>query len=156
MKQHKSAKHYLLEALLPFTESNLKLAFKPSLFFKDLEKLHNLNQLAAQTAYYRAQKSGFITLDDQGIPQLTKKGLDTLKPFQAKRLNHARLMVIFDIPEDERWKRRQLRAVLREFSFKQVQQSVWISELDSAEYVKEQIAALELAKHVRLFEALPL
>lgn len=156
MGKYKSTKHYILEALIPFSEPNMKLAFKPKLFFNDLDRLHAATEKAARNAFHRARKEGLIEVDDQGIPRLTNKGLNALQPFQAKQFSGGQLMVIFDIPESERWKRRQLRATLREFSFKQIQQSVWISDLDCAEYIKDQVKNLNLSKNVRIYEASPL
>jgi CRISPR-associated endonuclease Cas2 len=46
-------------------------------------------------------------------------------------------MVIFDIPESERYLRQKLRALLRELKFTFVQQSVWKTNYDVSQYLKE-------------------
>jgi CRISPR-associated endonuclease Cas2 len=46
-------------------------------------------------------------------------------------------MVIFDIPASERYLRQKLRALLRELKFTFVQQSVWKTNYDVSQYLKE-------------------
>ena len=61
-------------------------------------------------------------------------------------------MVIFDIPEVNKYKRQQLRLLLKQLEFKQVQKSVWVSQKDSREYLNAEIKRLNLNKDVLLFE----
>lgn len=153
-KKYSSATHYVLSSLIPYTESNLKLTFAPSRFFRDLDKLDFAKEKSLQNAYYRAVRRELIEIDDQGIPRLTTKGLKKLNFFEPKLLGkNARLLLIFDIPEGERWKRDRLRIVLREFSFKQVQKSVWETEYDCREYLHAEIKNNQLQDYVVLYEA---
>lgn len=154
--KYKSTTHYLLAALIPYSEANLKLVFVPRAFFADLAKLDNIKQATLRSAYGRAIQQGLIEIDDHGVPRLTSKGQRKVRPYRSRKLKDAKLMVIFDIPEVDRWKRRQLRALLRELSFKQEQKSVWTTVLDHREYLKSEVAELGLEKSVRIFECRPL
>jgi hypothetical protein len=118
-KKYKSTTYYILSGLIPYTEANLKLSFKPSAFFSDLEKLEKVNasQKSIKSAYYRAIKHGLIKQDGTGNPTLTKKGLKKVREYKPSKLKGSSLMVIFDIPENERYKRDRLRILLRELSF---------------------------------------
>lgn len=154
-KKYKSHAHYILSALLPYTEANIKLSFKPSAFFNDLEKLDQVkaNKKSLQTTYYRLIKRGLIVIDDTGMPRLTKKGIDQVKPYKTKKLKGSSLMVIFDIPEQESFKRRRLRTLLKELSFKQVQKSVWESRFDHRDYLRAEIEKMQLQEYVKVYES---
>ena len=156
-KKYRSATHYILSGLVPYTEANLKLSFIPTRFFYDLEKLDKVksSKKAMRTAYYRAIKSGLIELDDQKIPRLTAKGKRKTKQFKAKYLGkNARLLLIFDIAEEDRWKRDRLRLFLKELSFTQVQKSVWECQYDYREYLRTEIEEIGLRQNVVVYEAL--
>lgn len=130
------------------------LTFKPNKFFDELEKRDNRGRQTYQNAFSRAKKKGLIKLGHDNVPRLTDKGMAKIRPFIAKKLGKdARLMIVFDIPEDERHKRRQLRLLLKELSFKQVQKSVWVSEFDHKQYLKAAIKEYKLVGHVKIFEA---
>lgn len=151
-----SALKYILEAFIPYTDANIKLAFKPAWFFRDLERIDRNRRYKKETlkkAYYKAVKANLIELDDKGVPRLTTKGQVYLKPFRPKRLKGSKLMVIFDIPEVQRSKRNHLRLLLVELKFKQVQKSVWVSDYDSREYLQEEIRVYKLAQYVEIYEA---
>ncbi|MBW3568628.1 CRISPR-associated endonuclease Cas2 [Candidatus Parcubacteria bacterium] len=155
-KKYRSPLHYILAGLIPYTEANVKLTFKPNQFFNDLEKLDRIkiNKKAIRSTYYRAVKNGLIEFSANGKnPRLTNKGQSKLMPFSPEKLENSSLMVIFDIPEKDRSKRRQLRILLRELAFSQVQKSVWISTFDSREYLKSEIKQNKLENFVQVFEA---
>jgi CRISPR-associated endonuclease Cas2 len=153
-KLPKTTLEYLLLALVPYTEPNLKLAFRPSMFFNDLEKIARINKRTLQSAYTRAQKAGLIEFDEQRIPRLTTKGARRVQRFSAKHLGkHARLMVIFDIPEDESWKRQRLRRLLRELDFQQIQKSVWASEYDHRELLLAEVKEYRLESYIQIYES---
>ena len=146
--------HYILSSLIPYTESNIKLAFKPSLFFNDLEKLDRIksSKKALKSAYYRAIRQKLILVDEKGIPRLTDKGLREARPYKPEKLKSSKLMIIFNIPEGERFKRRRLRMLLRELSFHQIQKSVWESRYDHREYLRAEISDMNLQEYVKVYE----
>lgn len=162
-----SALKYILESLIPYTEANIKLSFKPSLFFKDLEsierqrhwlkhKQNNQRQFKRQTLrnqFYNARVQGLIVFDEYNIPRLTSKGRELIRPYRPQKLGHgAQLMIIFDIPEAERGKRQHLRLLLKELGFKKVQQSVWTSQHDHRDYIKSEVRMLGLKDCVQVYE----
>lgn len=151
-----SALIFILKSLIPYTEPNLMLAFKPSLFFAELEKISRYKRRALEAALYKAQKQQLIEKrleQNQNIMRLTELGQKTVRPFVAKQLdNNAKLMVIFDIPEDMAITRARLRRVLRNWSFEVVQKSVWITSYDHRQSVSELVKELEIEPYVQLFE----
>ncbi|MBW3568955.1 hypothetical protein KY385_02385 [Candidatus Parcubacteria bacterium] len=154
-KKYRSSTRYILSGLIPYTEANVKLSFKPSAFFNDLEKLDRVysNKKALQNAYYRSIKKGLVELSDDGIPRLTDKGRRRIREYEPKKIKNGKLMVVFDIPEAQRLNRNRLRTLLKELDFKQVQKSVWISNNDSREYLKLEIKQNKLENFVEVFEA---
>lgn len=145
---------YILKGLIPYTDPNLKLTFKPHLFFADLEKIHNKKAKVTRSAYYRAIKRGLIYIDN-GNPRLSDKAIARLKVYEPKKLKNARLMVIFDIPENSRSDRDRLRALLRECRFRMVQKSVWMTEYDCLEYIKMELKEKNLDRYVAVYESRP-
>ncbi len=157
MKKLSPATKYMLEALLPYTDANLKLVFKPSAFFYELSKRDNHKNGAYKSAFYRAIKQGLVVMDDCGVPRLTEKarrGVELYKP--TKLGKGADLVVIFDIAESDRGKRDHLRALLRELSFVKVQQSVWTSQYDHRALLRAEIAEHNLQDNVIIYEAVQL
>ncbi len=132
----------------------MSLVFKPALFFKELEKKSHKSERTLRSSYYRAINKGLIELDDRNIPRLTARGRKAIHPYQPNKLNKSvYLLVIFDIPENERSKRSHLRALLRELSFTKVQQSVWVSKYDHRDYLAAEIAEYNMEEYVHLYEA---
>lgn len=152
--RHKSAIGYVLSALMPYTEANLRLTFKPHTFFNELEKISKLKDKTLRSAYYRAQEQGYLTVDARNRPVPTKKGEQYVRRFNPKRLgDNAFLMVMFDIPEGESWKRQHLRRTLQDLHFQQIQKSVWATEYDYRAVLKEEIDDLGMQPYVEIFEA---
>jgi len=159
----------MLEALIPYTKANLKLSFKPNSFFNELERIdrqkawqkqkanqqHTYKKENLRNAFYRAKAKGFIVMDEAGNPRLTDLGRKFIQPYMPKKLGKsAKLLIIFDIPEPERYKRRHLRTLLKELKFSKVQQSVWSTSYDHREIIEAEIKALSLQKYVQVYEAL--
>mgnify|MGYP003590405276 CR=1 FL=1 len=162
MKRTKSDKHlphstlkYVLEGLVPYTDANLKLSFKPGLFFADLENISKQkNSISSfKQAYYRAINKGLIVIVD-GIPELTAKGRKKITTFKPSKLDkNTYLMITFDIPESERYKRDRLRTILQTLDFKQTQKSIWVTKLDYYEILKLEIEYSQLESFVKIYEA---
>ena len=156
-RTYRSTTHYILSGLVPYTEANIKLAFKPSAFFNDLERLDQEKRRAGtlRVSYYRAVKQGLVCVDDVGMPQLTKAGLQQLRRYEPRKLKGAAsVLVVFDIPEEERRLRSRLRALLRELRFTQIQQSVWRSEYDVVDYLVEGLRQDGLSEYVEVHESI--
>ncbi len=150
MRRKHSALVHILRALIPYTEENLLLSFSPNRFFNELEKSSGYNKSTLRNTYDRARRDGYI---NKQSPRLTKEGELKIQPFIATRLGgHGKLMVIFDVPEDRANDRRRLRTMLKEWNFRQVQKSVWESDMDYEEPLIDVIAELKLGRYVEIFE----
>ena len=96
-----------------------------------------------------------MCVDDVGMPQLTKAGLQQLRRYEPRKLKGAAsVLVVFDIPEEERRLRSRLRALLRELRFTQIQQSVWRSEYDVVDYLVEGLRQDGLSEYVEVHESI--
>lgn len=150
-----SALEYVLWSLVPYSEPNLKLVFRPNLFFNDLGTISRRKQRTLQNAYYKAVRNGLIDLTDKNQPQLTHTGRIKVQKFKATKLgNNAHLMVIFDIPEAQRKKRQAFRRLLQVLEFEQIQKSVWLSRYDHQVTISEEILNLEIKDYVKAYESL--
>lgn len=152
-KHEKSALTQILLALVPYTRQNLLLTFKPNQFFNELERTSNHSTSTLRVAFSRAKENKFITLENDQV-SLSLKGRQIVQPFIAQKLTgNGQLMVIFDIPEDSADRRRKFRLLLRQLQFKQVQQSVWMSDKDHREIIVDSIKALGLQEWVQMYES---
>ncbi|MEX2006762.1 MAG: hypothetical protein WD877_01100 [Candidatus Saccharimonadales bacterium] len=146
---------YVLIALIPYSKPNMLLSFKPRMFYQELEKISKYKQSTLKKAYYRGVKSGLIEQLDK--PRLSKSGQRKIVPFTASTLgNRASLMVIFDVPETRAAARRSFRTLLRQWGFRQVQKSVWISGYDLRSELIDIIDELNLRDCVEVHESVRL
>lgn len=151
--REKSALTQILLALVPYTEQNLMLAFKPNRFFDELERTSGFSTPTLRVAFSRARKSKLFEIDDDRVV-LSLKGRQIIQPFIAKKLDSGgQLMVIFDIPEDLAGLRRKFRLLLVDLQFKQIQQSVWMSDKDHRKILADSINDLGLDDWVQLYES---
>lgn len=151
MKLSESSK-YIIKDLIPYTDPNLKLVYHPNHFFNELERKSRIKERTLRSAYYRLIKKGLVTIEG-GHPKLTKKGELQAKIYNPTKLEGSTLMVIFDIPENERNLRDHLRLLLKELKFKKVQQSVWVCKYDFREYITAEIKENGLQKYVQVYES---
>lgn len=144
---------FVLKALIPYTQPNLLLAFKPGLFFAELEKISGYKRRYLEEVARRAVEKGLIEQKKNRQLRLTELGRRTALPYVAGTLpDGGRLMVIFDIPEDMATARKQFRRLLIKWGFKQIQKSVWLTNYDHRESVSMAIEELELQGYVELYE----
>lgn len=151
-KPQRSVTHEVLKALIPYTEQNLKLVFKPALFFRDLERITQANRQTLATTLSRAKKRGLVEMENE-TPVLTSAGLHRIEPVLLPPLLNEYLLVAFDIPESRRYARNQFRAYLRSKGFRQLQKSLWISRLDYSQQIYVTAWRLRISKEVRIFRA---
>ena len=150
--KNQSALVFVLKGLIPYTKENLLLSFSPNRFFNELEKVSGYEKNTLKIAYQRAGKSGYTKTSGNRI-RLTNKGLVYVQPFVATKLkNEAQLMIIFDIPEEFAYKRRLLRELLKTWSFRQIQKSVWVSNMDHRGAIKIAANELEIKPFIEIFE----
>jgi len=63
-------------------------------------------------------------------------------------------VVVFDIPEQMSFERRRWRALLRAGGFSKLQQSVWVSELDSYDMVASFVRKVKVGRWINVFQAI--
>jgi len=142
----------VLRGLIPNTEQNVKLAFKPSLFFNDLEQLTQSKRQTIANTLSRAKRQGLVETKD-GIPVLTAKGRAKLGELNQPQLLQGWLLVSFDIPEQRRHDRYELRSYLKRRKFRLIQKSLWASQYDYVDELKDVIAELKIGQYVLVFVA---
>lgn len=151
-KQH-SLTTQLLLALVPYTRQNLLLTFKPNQFFNELERTSRQPVVTIRTTYKRAVRRGLVQVTNNQV-KFSLQARQTVQQFIAPTLpSGAQLMVIFDIPESMAHLRQKFRRVLRLLGFRQVQQSVWLTDKDHREILAETIDELGINDYAQLYEA---
>jgi CRISPR/Cas system-associated endoribonuclease Cas2 len=151
----RTAMRYVLEAFIPFSEANMKLANKPGQFFDELERRDDgrYAKTTIRQAYFEAKRKGLIVMGEDGAPILSEEAERLIHPYTPRKLKGAGVMVVFDIPVAENNKRRWFRLLLKELKFEQVQKSVWMSDIDCFEVLSAGILEQQLEDYVRVFEA---
>lgn len=151
-----SALTAVLNALVPYSRDNLLLSFKPNKFFNELEKNSKYKQSTLKNAYWRAGQRGFIKFENKN-PSLTDAGREKINDYEPKYLGrNASLVLIFDIPEEKRKARQQLRELIKSWDFVQIQKSVWASDKDYRELLIDVVSELRLAGCVEIYEGVRL
>lgn len=104
------------------------------------------------------QKNGLIKIIGQGdsyLVGLTFQGIAALLRVKLRGIDAlpkgSVCMVVFDVPEKKRIIRRQLCRLLEEVGFIRIQRSVWVSQLDAAELLKEFFLAKNIIRWIRIY-----
>jgi len=154
--KRKSVTTELLLALIPYTRQNLMLTFHPNAFFNELERIGNYSHKSIKQAYYRAKRNRLIRVE-AGQVVLSEAAKQRIAPYIAKKLiGNVQLMVIFDIPEEKAYIRRNLRTLLVELKFRQIQRSVWVTDMDYRQILKDFISEYHAKDWIKIYEAAPL
>lgn len=147
-----SALVFILKALIPYTEENIMLAFKPNLFFNELEKISRYKRQTLEKALREAERLK-LAEKHESVIRLTRAGQEIIRPFIAQKLSgEAKLMVIFDIPEGMAVVRARFRRTLVAWHFHQIQKSVWITSYDHKPSVRKIVSELGITDYVKLYE----
>lgn len=151
--KEKSALVFILKSLVPYSRESLISGFRPNQFFNELEKISAYKRHTLEVAAQRAIEKGLIEKTRNQQLRLTELGRRTALPYATKRLpKNGQLMIVFDVAETKSIDRQRLRRLLRKWQFKQVQKSVWTSNRDFIEPIKEAVAELGLEDSVELYE----
>lgn len=110
------------------------------------------------------QRKGFVEKKDGKLVSITDRGLGWLQkyadkqkdpfrpiPQHAKREDEHLKVIIFDIPERDRDKRKWLRISLQNLGFALLQKSVWIGKTKLPEEFFQQVHDFELTPCVHIF-----
>lgn len=147
-----SALVFILKGLMPYSRENMMLSFSPNRFFNELERTSGYKRKTLDETIRRAKKQGLMEKAGPSL-RLTALGRRVAEPYIAKQLkNGGKLMIIFDVPENQAAARQKLRSLLRKWGFEQTQKSVWITEYDHRESVRQAVEELGLAGCVELYE----
>lgn len=119
----------------------------------------NLNYSSMYKTIQRLKEKGYLMTKKEErniILKLTQSGrkqVKLMKIFEDKPWDNKWRIVIFDIPEQHRKLRDALRYRLKEWQFKQMQKSVWVSKKDLVDELKVFIDEIGLKSWVKIFVA---
>jgi len=160
-KPQKSLIDYILSSLIPFTKENLVLATNPRKFFWEIDRIQREYSTSKETVHStisRAKREGYlkeVELNQQKTFSLTPKGklkiAEYLSAENSKAWDGKWRILLFDIPEKDRYKRDVLRHKIKELGFKQHQLSAWICPFDYTEELEYLVNKLDLEQHVQYF-----
>ena len=147
-----------LATLIAFSEACGDLFKCPyNLIYGYWPKEHNafrlaLHRLSSVGNIETATKDGqrFLTITSQGVKNLKKQ--IPLARFKTQKWDGQWLMVVFDISEKERAKRRWLRDKINELNFAQFQKSVYLSPFKLKEEIGNFLETKGLSNEVAVFE----
>jgi len=115
---------------------------------------------------YRLKKDGLICAveKEKGLfLGLTNKGKSILEKFRADKKNSLPMarysnqddkilkIIIFDIPEQEKRKRKWLRSVLKNLKFKMLQKSVWVGKTKLPGEFIEDLKRINILSYIEIF-----
>ena len=108
-------------------------------------------------------KQGLVRRNSSGTLRVTQEGVSKMKRLRrgeervmrrettpGGKAGRESILVMFDIPEEWRWKRRWLREQLVVFGFEMIQQSVWMGVGKLPEEFIRRLYDLNLAPHVEI------
>ena len=143
---------YVIKGLVPYTQPNLKLVYKPAVFFRELSILSGKSESSLRNALTRAKHENLIEIDESGIVLKRKANrlIDRFRQLEATPLRSGHLLVLFDIPQTHDRQRRIFVQELRALRFENVQKSVWSNDHDHRGLLMDIIAELKIGKFVAI------
>lgn len=156
---------YILETLKEVPMASIEIFFPKKysyarisrqFFGLDSRPSLKISQKTFATLIWRLKRQGLIerrTFKGKSLWSLTSKGMNRLEK-SFKRIpqkDGIKRLVIFDIPEKERKKRRLLRAELLAYNYHQLQKSVWLGENPLSKEFIITLDALRLRHNVHIF-----
>ena len=105
--------------------------------FCSWDKKKKYKKRSVETAFYRLRRAGALLVERKGHQyevHLTQEGkkkagwlqIDALKVSRLKQWEGEWYVLMFDVPQEERWKRDVLRSFLERLGFVLLQKSVWV------------------------------
>lgn len=142
----------VLKAFIPYSRNNLMLSYSPNKFFTELEAKTGSSKRTISSTLSRAKRDNLIFEQDNMIG-LTWRGKIKAAYKPTIKNPNGLTLVIFDIPEEQKQDRYLLRCYLKMMNFKLIQKSVWGSEYEASNELKEVLSELNLRKFVVVFDA---
>lgn len=136
------------------------LATDPRRSGKALDALSTFAAWRIRRAFARLKMQGMITYSERDVRSplyLTKKGIARLTRYELrglrlfdrrKKWDYLWRLVIFDVPERQRWLRDALRYELGLLGFFQLQQSVYVAPFDCTQQIETISETLWLRKRL--------
>ncbi len=112
---------------------------------------------------YRLKKDGLIQKNRHKLWKITSRGIQKLEKFKLsftkksykkqydKKESDSLKIIIFDIPEKNRYKRAWLRSVLISQGFKMLQKSVWVGKKKIKEEFLNDLNEFNLLPYLEIF-----
>lgn len=132
-----------------------------SYVYKHLLEEYGYKEVSIRSSINRLQKKGSLTKEKNKngkiILKLTGKGeadsiSQKLKMARLDKLNDGYILAIFDIPEESRIIRDILRRRLKEFGFVLWQKSVWATDKNIYELVRQYFDKVNLLNYLIIIE----
>ena len=124
-------------------------------YIKNLPNLSSVKKSTLSQAIRRLRKNGFLEQEKsherEVVLRLTEIGRDFVGI--KKEWDGRYRVVVWDIPENKRRLRDLLRRKVKEWEFKKLQKSVWVSKRNVADKLRKLILELEMEKWVVVFES---
>ncbi|GEM_PF-7002894 len=121
----------------------------------------NIKLESLRVTLSRLQRDGLVKMEKRGFWNVTKKGAETIKTieksfiyqqFREKHKNkHPDTLIIFDVPENQRKKRAQLRFELVALDFTALQKSVWVGASPLPKEFIQYLESVNLLPYIHIF-----
>lgn len=94
--------------------------------------------------------NGILTLiiSNRGVKQTLRSKIDDIRLTVPEKWDRKYRVITFDIPEQKKYARELLRAKLKEWSFTQLQKSVFVTRVPCKDELQLLIQALEISEYV--------
>lgn len=131
---------------------------RKSLYQKQLLLEFGYNPWQVNKTLKRFERQGFLKISGDTL-RVTKEGLSYLQEHAVYALkfhpdrrvwDKTWRILIFDIPEQERYLRDILRKKLKEWHFKKLQQSVFVTPYDCKKELKQLFSLLDIDQYVHI------
>ena len=105
-----------------------------------------------KTNGYIQKKDNVWNITEKGRGKIKKA--DSLKTFNSpfSTRDKRNLLLMFDIPEEEKVKREWLRMHLKEFNYKMIQRSVWLGPSPLPNKFIEYLKSINLYKYLKAYK----
>ena len=128
---------------------------------KEKQKFYNLLSYLRKKGFIEKKKikgnKVLWRLTQNGLNWLKKKKMGnkipilSFKPFEKIKKDHLKI-IIFDIPENDKWKRNWLRQSLKNLEFKMLQKSVWIGKSKLPEEFIFKLRDFKILSYIHIFK----
>ncbi len=153
-------KNYLNETtfadeLIAFLFSARSNSIRKSILWERVKKRQNLSRSTYYQNLYRLKKRGLIENKNDSF-KLSEKGLsyykNSHKLIRIKLNKKNRIILIFDIPENQKKTREWLRRQIKSWDFTMIQKSVWSGFGPLPKEFDKRLKFLKIDKCVKIFK----